>query len=188
MFIKLCAPAREERGGTGTTRQGGGALRRGVRGEGCWSASAPLCQSLQDQSLNLEPQFPLWFSPSPTVSWDFQSQTLWWPTWPWSSLLMPNANAPRAVNICYKCCRFYFFFLSVLWDMWHLSSLSMDRTRTPCLGSVESNYWAAREVPCWFYFCHSSHRKPILKTFLFPHTGVSEYRFWIPLYKHYMFL
>ena len=31
--------------------------------------------------------------------------------------------------------------------MWDLSSLTRDRTRTPCIGRRSLNHWTAREVP-----------------------------------------
>ena len=37
------------------------------------------------------------------------------------------------------------------WGMWDLSSLTGDRTRTPCIGRRSLNHWTAREVPrCGF--------------------------------------
>ena len=41
------------------------------------------------------------------------------------------------------------FYALVLWPrgMWDLSSLTRDRTRTPCIGRLSLNHWTAREVP-----------------------------------------
>ena len=39
--------------------------------------------------------------------------------------------------------------------MWDLSSLSRDRTRTPCIGRRSLNHWTAREVPPIFLLISS---------------------------------
>ena len=41
------------------------------------------------------------------------------------------------------------FYVSVFWPqgMWDLSSLTRDRTCTPCIGRRSLNRWTAREVP-----------------------------------------
>ena len=41
------------------------------------------------------------------------------------------------------------FYVLVLWSggMWDPSSLTRDRTRTPCIGSQSLNHWTARESP-----------------------------------------
>ena len=41
------------------------------------------------------------------------------------------------------------FYVLVFWPqgMWDLSSLTRDRTLTPCIGRQHLNQWTAREVP-----------------------------------------
>ena len=52
------------------------------------------------------------------------------------------------------------FYVLVFWPrgMWDLSSLTRDRTHTPCTGRWSLNHWTAREVPvplCFFSItCH----------------------------------
>ena len=41
---------------------------------------------------------------------------------------------------------FWFFWP---WGMWDLTSLTRDRTCTPCIGRRSLNQWTAREVPPW---------------------------------------
>ena len=46
---------------------------------------------------------------------------------------------------------FYFIFCFLwAWGMWNLSSLTRDRTCTPCFGSWSLNHWTTREVPRLF--------------------------------------
>ena len=48
---------------------------------------------------------------------------------------------------------FFSFFVFFFWlqGMWDLSSLTRDRTHTPCIGKWSLNYWTAREVPHGFF-------------------------------------
>ena len=41
------------------------------------------------------------------------------------------------------------FYVLVFWPqgMWDLSSLTRDRTLSPCIGRQSPNHWTAREVP-----------------------------------------
>ena len=41
--------------------------------------------------------------------------------------------------------------------MWDRSSLTRDRTCTPCIGWQSFNHWATREVPLWVLFIVSAH-------------------------------
>ena len=46
------------------------------------------------------------------------------------------------------------FFVLIVWPrgMWDLSSLTRDRTLTPCIGRQSLDHWTAREVPGFFFF------------------------------------
>ena len=42
---------------------------------------------------------------------------------------------------------FFFLFFFGLWGMWDLSSLTRNRTHTPCIGRWNLNHWTTRELP-----------------------------------------
>ena len=42
---------------------------------------------------------------------------------------------------------FLFSFFFGLWGMWDLSSLTRNRTHTPCIGRWNLNHWTTRELP-----------------------------------------
>ena len=46
---------------------------------------------------------------------------------------------------------FYVLVFFCLKGMWHLSSLTRDRTHAPCIGRQTLNYWTAREVPAFLF-------------------------------------
>ena len=52
------------------------------------------------------------------------------------------------------------FYVLVFWPrgMWDLSSLTRDRTCTPCIERQSLNPWTAREVPASFLLTHLSER------------------------------
>ena len=50
--------------------------------------------------------------------------------------------------ICYHIASI--FYVLVFWGMCNLSSLTWDRTHTPCIGRQSLNHWTTRQVPSLF--------------------------------------
>ena len=46
---------------------------------------------------------------------------------------------------------YIYIYLATLCVMWDVGSPIGDQTCAPCSGSMESNHWTAREVPCIIY-------------------------------------
>ena len=45
-----------------------------------------------------------------------------------------------------QCCSYFMFWIFGLWGRWDLSTLTRDRTLTPCVGRQSPNHWTTREV------------------------------------------
>ena len=88
------------------------------------------CRIFLDQGSNLCP-----------LHWQLYSLTLSHHGSPWCEQLLKSL-----LNLFQYCCCFMFWFLG-LQDMWDLSSLTRDRTCTPCIGRQSLNHWTARELP-----------------------------------------
>ena len=69
----------------------------------------------------------------------------------WTPFLPPSPSYPsgsKSLHLLWAC----WLFLSMLWDMWDLSSPTRDWTHAPCLGRRSLNHRTARELPETFFF------------------------------------
>ena len=67
--------------------------------------------------------------------------------------------------ICYNIASFLYVLVVWSWGMWDLSSLTRDRTLSPCVGRQSLNPWTTREVPYTFF--SKKHNRKFFPLFCF---------------------